>query len=100
MMQYLCDYFKLKYLWGYAAATVTGATMHGVAAVYPQSTLKGTPACSSHSGTVLYETYLASQEESGCVLKMLIVLSFLVIQRLGGGSISNHEWACTLNRKI
>ena len=29
--------------------------------------LNGTPTCSSQSGTVLHETYIASQEESGCV---------------------------------
>ena len=48
-------------------ATMTGATMHAVTAEYPHSTLKVTPACSSHSGTVLYEICVASQEESGCV---------------------------------
>ena len=30
-----------------------------------QSTVKGTPGCSSHSGTALHETYVASQEVSG-----------------------------------
>ena len=50
----------------YSVATVTGATIHTEAAVYPQGTLNGTPICSSHSGTALYETYLAGQEESGC----------------------------------
>ena len=30
-----------------------------------QSILRGTPGCSSHSGTTLHETYVASQEVSG-----------------------------------
>ena len=59
----------LRVLWAYAAATVTVPTMHAVGEEYPQSTLKGTPTCSSHSGTTLYETYLSSQEEFGCVEK-------------------------------
>ena len=52
---------------GYSDATVTGATMHAVAAEYGHSTLKGTPSCSSLSGTVLCDTFVASQKESGCV---------------------------------
>ena len=32
-----------------------------------QCTLKGTPNCSNLSGTASYETYVASQKESGCV---------------------------------
>ena len=40
--------------------------MHAVAEEYPHSTLKGTPTGSS--GTALYETSVAGQEESGCVL--------------------------------
>ena len=43
------------------------ATMHAVAAAYGHSTLKGTPTCSSLSGTVLCETFVAGQKESGCV---------------------------------
>ena len=38
---------------------MTGATSHAVATA--------TPTCSSHCGTTLYETYVAGQEESGCV---------------------------------
>ena len=41
--------------------------MHTVAAAYPQRTLNGTLNCSSHSGTVLYETNVASEKESVCV---------------------------------
>ena len=41
--------------------------MHSVAAEYPHSTLKGTRTCISHTGTVLYETHMAGQEESACV---------------------------------
>ena len=43
--------------------------MHGtpvtVAAVYPQSTLKGTPTCRSLNITVSYENYVASQRNLG-----------------------------------
>ena len=35
-------------------------------AVYPRSTLNDTLVCSTHIGTVLYETQVAGQEESGC----------------------------------
>ena len=35
--------------------------MYELAAVYPYSTLKGTPTCSNHSGTALYENYAAGQ---------------------------------------
>ena len=42
--------------------------MHAVTAAYPQSISKSTPACSSLRGTVSYETYVANQEESGCVV--------------------------------
>ena len=41
-------------------------TEHVVAAVYPQTTLNGTPTCSSLSGTASYETYVVGQKESGC----------------------------------
>ena len=37
-------------------------------AEYPHSTLNGTPTCSSHSSTTLCKTYIAGQEESGCVV--------------------------------
>ena len=53
---------------GYSDTTMTGDTVHAVAAEYPHSALEGTQTCSSHSGTELYDTYVASQEESGCVL--------------------------------
>ena len=40
--------------------------MNVVAAEYPHSTFNGTPTCSSHSSTLLHETYEAGrQEESG-----------------------------------
>ena len=58
----------LTVLWRYSDATVIGANVHQVAAEYPHSTLNGIPTCSSHSGTALYETHLASQEE--CVHMM------------------------------
>ena len=38
-----------------------------VAVNYHQSILIGTPSYSSHSSTALYETYVAGQEESGCL---------------------------------
>ena len=62
--QYHCDNCKLKYLCGYYEATVMEAA---VAAEYPHSTFNGTPSCSSHGSTPLYETHVAGQEESGCV---------------------------------
>ena len=37
-------------------------------AVYTQSTLNGTPNCSSHNGTASYETYIVGHKESVCVL--------------------------------
>ena len=44
--------------------------MHAVAAEYPHSTLNGTLASSSNSGTACkYDTHVASQEEFGCVQK-------------------------------
>ena len=53
-----------RVLCGYSDATVTGATLHAVAREYPCSTLQGTQTCSSHSGIVSQETYVADQEES------------------------------------
>ena len=47
------------------------STVHAVAAAYPQSILNGTPTCSSHSDTASYETYVAGQEESGCVVETI-----------------------------
>ena len=52
---------------GYYDATVTKATTHPVAAEYPHSSINGTPTCSSHIGTALYDNHVAGQEESGCV---------------------------------
>ena len=56
-------------------ATVIGATTHAVAAKYPHSTLHSILTCSSLSGTALYETHVAGQEESGCVLSLLAFLN-------------------------
>ena len=70
-MWYCCGYCKLEYLWGYSVATVTGAKVHAVAAEYllcTLITLKGTPICSSHIGSAWYETCVAGQGESGCVV--------------------------------
>ena len=51
----------------------------GVAAVYPTVT----PTCSSHSSTVLYETYLCSwSEESGCVYIKGALDKFNIIPQL------------------
>ena len=55
--------FEGRVLYGCSDVTVTEATAHAVAAM----TLKSTPTRSSHSGTTLEETYVAGQEESGCV---------------------------------
>ena len=46
---------------------MTETTVHVVAAECPHSTLNGTPTCSSHSSTTLYEDHLAGLEESKCV---------------------------------
>ena len=37
------------------------ATTHTAVAVHPQSTLRGTLICSWHTGTALYNTYVAGQ---------------------------------------
>ena len=57
---------QIGVLCGYSDTTVTGDIAHAVAAEYPHSTLKSTLTCSSHSGIAMYETYVASEEESGC----------------------------------
>ena len=65
--QYHCGYCKLEYVWGYYEGTLMllwQATAHPVAAESPHRTLNGTPTCSSHIGTALYETHVAGQEES------------------------------------
>ena len=55
--------------------------MHPVAAEYPHSTLNGTLNCSGHIGTELYETHVAGQEESGCVLQLTVVTAVLHYKR-------------------
>ena len=65
----------------YFAATVTGATVHAVVTEYHQSTVKDTPTCRGHIGTALYKSYIAGQEDSGCVIthtmekKLIFLLS-------------------------
>ena len=58
---------------GYLVATVTGATAHSVAADYPH-TVVSSKALSLEVATVvpstLCETYVACQEESGCVIDL------------------------------
>ena len=49
-----------------SVAFVTGATAYPLVAEYPHSTFNGTPTCSSHIGTALYETHVAGKEESRC----------------------------------
>ena len=52
--------------------TADAYCMYGTPSIaYPQSTLNSTPSCSSLSGTASYETYIAGQEESGCVTFVL-----------------------------
>ena len=71
MTQYRWGYYGIEYRRGYFEGTLQfsdESTVQAVAAAYPQSTLNGTLSLSSFSGTVSYETYLAGQEESGCVL--------------------------------
>ena len=58
--QYCHGYGKLEYLCGYSAADASTLPFVTLAAGYPQSTINGTPTCSSHSGTAFYETYFAS----------------------------------------
>ena len=68
---YCCGYCKLRVplrvLLGYLDATVIEATVHPVAVEYPHNTPNGTPTCSSHVGTALYDTHVAGQKESGGV---------------------------------
>ena len=52
----------------YSAASGCAVALVTVASEYHHSTLKGTHTCSNHSGTASYETYIASQGESGCVV--------------------------------
>ena len=66
-----------RVLSGYSDATVTKATVHAVAAEYPHSILNGTLTGSSNSCTVLYETHISSQEESGCVYYYAIVKCYI-----------------------
>ena len=56
-------------LWGHAAVIEKGDNLYTVAAEHPQSTIKGTPACSGHSCTsiALNESLVAGQEEPGSV---------------------------------
>ena len=67
IMTCICTHpdFSTSYV-GYFKGTMMGATVHAEATEYPHSTFKGTPTYSSHSGAALYETFLASWEESGC----------------------------------
>ena len=66
--------YKFQYLWGYFWGYPT-LSSESQRVEYPKCTRKGTLTCSSHSSTVLYKTYLAGQEESGCVLKTTEILS-------------------------
>ena len=83
--------YLLRVRWGYSAATVTVATMHA-----------GTPTCSSHCNTVLYETYRHENESLGKNLKMhkngQKCLKNLKISRMGhkkpesGLPEDSHAW--------
>ena len=55
----LCSSHMTQYCWGYCSWSTVEGTLR-VCCGYPQSTLElnGTPTCSSHSGTVSYETYI------------------------------------------
>ena len=53
--------------------------MHAIPAEYLQSTLKGNPTCSSYSGTVLYETHRASQEEYNSIPLLLNIRKFRLL---------------------
>ena len=54
-------------------------TMRILATEYPQSTLNmlnGIPTCSAHGGIASYETYVVDQEESACVISLLLQATF------------------------
>ena len=67
IMQYCCGYCRMAYP---QAATAWMVPTITVAAEYPHSTLKGTPTCSSHRGTALYETYVAGWRNLDVYTKM------------------------------
>ena len=50
------------------------AVAHAPASEYPHSTLNNTPIYSSHSGTALYETHIACNENSGCEAVVLVLV--------------------------
>ena len=58
----------------YSAAAICTVAPVTVAAEYPQTTLAGTPTCSSQSSTVLYETYVAGQRNLDVYKQVYLVL--------------------------
>ena len=60
VLQWLPSQSPLRVLWGYSTLTLLWHELvhvHVMRTQYLQSTLKGTPTCSSHIGTTLYEPY-------------------------------------------
>ena len=76
---------------------------NAVAAEYPQHTLTATPTCSSHSGVVLYETYVASQrnlEMSVDILDSVCTVGRIPFNTksvgLHGKSVRLHSLICVM----
>ena len=74
--------------------------MHPVAAECPHSTLKGTPTCSSHIGTALYETQVVGQGESGCVKPDTGCWPFQISTQPQQGSSPKVQPICALTPKL
>ena len=68
--------------------------MYAVASKYPQSTRKGTAFCHNHSDTVLYETYVVSQEESGCVQRYQHTVRIYLAARYIMSALLNVQLVC------
>ena len=70
-----CRSHKMQYNCGYCTANRCSCKSmllpNAVAAEYPQCTLTATPTCSSHSGTMLYETCRAVQRNLDVYLSTL-----------------------------
>ena len=63
---------------------MTGATAHKEAAEYLHNTLKGTLTCSSHSGTVLYES-------EGICISVTDTVSYVLIFLCSSGWKRDHS---------
>ena len=82
-MQYHSGYCwgtSLGYLQGYSAATMTGSTKHSGC----KSAFKGAPICCCHSGSVLYDTHIASHGGSGHVPEQNLEVVYNVVRGQAG----------------